>query len=182
MSFRISRSPCCVIFAVLPLALAGCHLFSMSAGETSGSAKLPRLVAPRDSVQLEIVFVDRPESDPLIGEALWEKVDQIAGFSSDERNKLRKNGWRIGQCSSHPPQALEELMKAVGQPEAMDGDRRVRILLLLDREAAPLAERPAEEKHQHQLLQGPPGPAPGSYTKSHSCVLSPRHVLRLHHL
>jgi hypothetical protein len=125
MSFRISRSPCCVIFAVLPLALAGCHLFSMSAGETSGSAKLPRLVAPRDSVQLEIVFVDRPESDPLIGEALWEKVDQIAGFSSDERNKLRKNGWRIGQCSSHPPQALEELMKAVGQPEAMDGDRRV---------------------------------------------------------
>jgi hypothetical protein len=40
----------------------------------------------------------------------------------------------------------------------MDGDRRVRIMLLLDREAAPLAERPAGDEHLHQQLQGSPGP------------------------
>jgi hypothetical protein len=125
MSFRHSHSICSLLLATILLALAGCSLFSKAGGESSGSSKLPRLIAPRDSIQLEIVFVDRPESDPLIGEALWEKVDQIAGFSSDERNELRKHGWRVGHCSSHPPQALEELMKAVGKPESMDGDRRV---------------------------------------------------------
>jgi hypothetical protein len=37
-------------------------------------------------------------------------------------------------------------MLRVGR-RVMDGDRRVRILLLLDREAAPLAERPAGDEH-----------------------------------
>jgi hypothetical protein len=114
-----------LLLVIALLALAGCSLFSKVRGDSSTSVKLPRLVAPRDSVQLEIVFVDRPVSDPLIGEALWEKVDQIAGFSSEERNKLRKHGWRVGHSSSHPPRALEELMKSVGNPDAMDGDRRV---------------------------------------------------------
>eukprot|EP01049_Picozoa_sp_SAG25_P010969 SAG25_NODE_1267_length_3448_cov_59.641387_1_plen_100_part_00 len=43
----------------------------------------------------------------------------------------------------------------------MDGDRRVRILLLLDREAAPLAERPAGDEHLHHHPLGSPGLAPG---------------------
>ena len=124
MTSRWSYTICCSLLATALLALAGCSLFSKVRGDGSASTELPRLIAPRDSVQLEIVFVDRPDSDPLIGEALWEKVDQIAGFSSDERSELRKHGWRVGHSSSHPPQALEELLKSVGNPDAMDGDRR----------------------------------------------------------
>ena len=73
--------------AALLLSLAGCELFRKKE-ETTSTAKLPPLVAPRDSVQLEILFVDRPASDPLIGEALWDRVDQIAGFSSEKRRQL----------------------------------------------------------------------------------------------
>ena len=53
-------------------------------------------------------------------------------------------------------------MLRVGE-RAMDGDRRVRILLLLDRAAAPLAGRPADDEHQHRQHRGSPGPAPGSH-------------------
>lgn len=123
MTFRFVNQTCCLI--LIALALAGCNLFSTINGKDTDSSKLPRLVAPRDSVQLEIVFVDRPESDPLIGKTLWEKVDQIAGFSSEERNALRRHGWRVGHSSSPPPQALEELMKSVSNQDAMDNDRRV---------------------------------------------------------
>ena len=106
--------------------LSGCSLFIVGKSEESSGASLPRLVAPRDSIQLEILFVDRPASDPLIGDALWERVDQIAGIASGERNRLRDLGWRVGQSTSSPPKALQELFKAAGErPEAMDGDRRV---------------------------------------------------------
>jgi len=125
MNLSISRSVtwCCVGFLS---ALCGCSVFRKSADEESASGRLPLLVAPRDSVQLEILFVDRPQSDLLMGEKLWAKVDQIAGFSSEERSRLRELGWKIGHSSSHPPKALEELMQSVGTPESMDGDRRVR--------------------------------------------------------
>jgi len=125
MSLNISRllSWCCLLFLS---ALCGCSVFRNSADEESVSSQLPLLVAPRDSVQLEILFVDRPQSDSLMGDMLWEKIDQIAGFSSEERKRLRERGWKIGHSSSHPPKALEELMQTVGTPESMDGDRRVR--------------------------------------------------------
>jgi hypothetical protein len=53
-------------------------------------------------------------------------------------------------------------MLRVGR-RAMGDDRRLRILLLLDREAAPLAERPAGDEHQHRQHRGSPGTAPGSH-------------------
>jgi len=109
--------------AALLLSLAGCQLFRKKE-ETNSTAKLPPLVAPRDSVQLEILFVDRPASDPLIGETLWDRVDQIAGFSSDQRRQLREDGWKIGHSSSHPPQALEALLESSGEEDSSTGDRR----------------------------------------------------------
>ena len=109
--------------AALLLSLAGCELFRKKE-ETTSTAKLPPLVAPRDSVQLEILFVDRPASDPLISETLWDRVDQIAGFSSEQRRQLREDGWKIGHSSSHPPQALEVLLESSGEEESATGDRR----------------------------------------------------------
>lgn len=109
--------------AGLLLSLAGCHLFRKTE-EGNSTAKLPPLVAPRDSVQLEILFVDRPKSDPLVGETLWSRVDQIAGFSSEQRQQLRKDGWKIGHSSSHPPQALETLLESSVDEDSTSGDRR----------------------------------------------------------
>lgn len=122
MSYETLRNLNRVLLAGVFLSVAGCHLFR-KADETEGTT-LPPLVAPRDSVQLEILFVDRPQSDPLIGESLWQKVDQIAGFSSEERQQLRTAGWQIGHCSSHPPRALEALLNDSADGDSTAQDRR----------------------------------------------------------
>lgn len=107
--------------------ICGCSLLSPADPAVEKSTlKLPPLVAPRDSVQLEILFVDRPRSDSLLGPALWNSIDEIAGLSAEQRAQLKEHGWRMGHVSSHPPRALEELLAlTTDQPEVIDSSRRM---------------------------------------------------------
>jgi hypothetical protein len=112
--------------------VSGCSLLNFSSlfsnGETSGNSelRLPPIVAARDAVQLEILFVDRPASDALLGDSLWNQVDQIAGMSADIRGTLRENGWRVGHASSHPPRAIEQLLEMSSErPKVIDSERRL---------------------------------------------------------
>ncbi|MGZ0169205.1 MAG: hypothetical protein ACKVHE_06600 [Planctomycetales bacterium] len=112
--------------------VSGCSLLSFSSlfsdAETTGKSelRLPRIVASRDSVQLEILFVDRPANDALLGDSLWKQVDQIAGMPAGVRDTLRENGWRVGHASSHPPRALEQLLEMSSErPEVNDNERRL---------------------------------------------------------
>jgi hypothetical protein len=114
------------------LFVSGCSLLSFSSlfsdADTTGKSelRLPPIVASRDAVQLEILFVDRPANDALLGDSLWKQVDQIAGMSADVRDTLRENGWRVGHASSHPPRALEQLLKMSSKhPEGIDTERRL---------------------------------------------------------
>lgn len=72
--------------------------------------KLPTLVAPRDSVEVDIVFVDRPVNDPLLGKTLWREVDQVGTLSADQRAALRDAGLLVGHVGSSPPEALQSLL------------------------------------------------------------------------
>ena len=112
---------------LLCLTVAGCSLLSIAKkDEQSDSLKLPLLAAPRDAVQLDLVFVDRPESDLLLQENLWKEIDEIAGIPPQTRSMLHEAGWRIGVASSRPPRALEELLElATDQPRTTDTDRRL---------------------------------------------------------
>ena len=128
--FRWLQMILCTAFACL--CAPGCHLldFTTLLSETSTSSKsevrLPPIVASREAVQLEILFVDRPANDGLLGDALWKQVDQIAGMPADIRSTLRENGWRVGHASSHPPRALEQLLEmSSGRPEVIDRERRL---------------------------------------------------------
>ncbi|MDA0284562.1 MAG: hypothetical protein O3B13_03765 [Planctomycetota bacterium] len=118
--------------AIFCLCLSGCHLLDLpaigseTASNSNSDLKLPPIVASRDAVQLEILFVDRPINDGLLGESLWNQVDQIAGMSANIRSNLRANGWRVGHASSHPPRALEQLLEmSSGRPEVIDHERRL---------------------------------------------------------
>ena len=112
--------------------VSGCSLLSLSSlfsdTEATGKAdlRLPPIVASRDAVQLEILFVDRPANDALLGDSLWKQVDQIAGMSANIRSTLRENGWRVGHASSHPPRAIEQLLEmSTERPEAIDNERHL---------------------------------------------------------
>lgn len=127
--FRLQIAFCA---ALTCLFMPGCNLLNFStlfsSTDASGQSelRLPPIVASRDAVQLEILFVDRPANDALLGDALWKQVDQIAGMSSDVRRTLRENGWRVGHASSHPPRALEQLLEmSSGRQEVIDSERRL---------------------------------------------------------
>jgi hypothetical protein len=129
---RVTRLQITFCAVLVCLCVPGCHLLDFSTlfsgTETSGKTelRLPPIVASRESVQLEILFVDRPANDALLGDSLWKQVDQIAGMSADIRSTLRENGWRVGHASSHPPRALEQLLEmSSGRPEVIDNERRL---------------------------------------------------------
>ncbi len=113
-----------VLVTGLALLLPGCQLLSRSKDDEP--ARLPPLVASRNVVQLDIVFVDRPKTDALLGDSLWAQVDQIAGLSAESRAMLRENGWRVGHASSNPPRALQELLQlTTDRMEVIDEKRRM---------------------------------------------------------
>ncbi len=84
--------------------------FGRSSMQHATAFKLPSLAAPRDSVEVDIVFVDRPVSDPLLGKMLWREVDQVGTLSAEQRAALREAGILVGHVGSSPPDALQALL------------------------------------------------------------------------
>ncbi len=81
-----------------------------SSAEKSTAFKLPPMPVARDAVELDIVFVDRPVSDLLLGKALWREVDQVGALSPEQLDALREAGILVGHVGSTPPDALQSLL------------------------------------------------------------------------
>ena len=87
--------------------------FSSDAAESfndSSSNLLAKVPPPKTAVALEIVFVERPVDDPLLGSALWDEVDQIGSLPAANRQALADLGFRVGRVGANPPRALQTLM------------------------------------------------------------------------
>lgn len=96
---------------LLPLGGVGCHLLEKPLSLTRGKSKdLPPIRTAGDVVTLEIVFVDRPAGDSLLGAPLWNHVDQMASLDSVVRTMLRQNGIRAGVLGSHLPEPLQRML------------------------------------------------------------------------
>lgn len=107
---------------VLMLALLNCGVLACESLPSGGSSveqstafKLPMLTAPRNSIELDIVFVDRPVSDPLLGKSLWREVDQVGTLSAEQRATIREAGIVVGHVGSSPPDALQSLLNLTDQ-------------------------------------------------------------------
>ena len=87
----------------------GCALFTQQPVQTTTN-KIPALKPPPDAVALDIVFVERPRGDELLGPRLWHHVDEVGSLNPTTRNMLRTNGLRIGVSGSDPPPALQTLL------------------------------------------------------------------------
>jgi hypothetical protein len=61
-------------------------------------------------MQLDVVYVERPVGDPLLGQKLWQHVDQVASIDAAARGLLRHNGLRIGIVGANPPLALQRML------------------------------------------------------------------------
>lgn len=100
--------------------LSGCELLTWSTvwlrdGESPPSGEsnanvLGKIPTSKTAVALEIVFVERPINDPLLGSQLWDEVDQIGSLPPNERKALEEAGFRVGRVGANPPLALQTLM------------------------------------------------------------------------
>lgn len=72
--------------------------------------KLPSIPVSQDAMQIEIVSIERPVTDPLLGSALWNEVDEIGAIQLTDQESLNQNGFRVGHVSSVPPRALQTLL------------------------------------------------------------------------
>ncbi len=101
------------------VALSGCSLFQggmkflfsrSQSHNANGTSILRPLRRAYDAVELEVYFVERPKSDPLLGEMLWRDIAPIGTLSPEVRRELKSSGFRVGHTSSTPPPALETLL------------------------------------------------------------------------
>ncbi len=104
-----------VVCVLLAASVCGCALWQgrqrAARAEAAKKALLRPLQAPRNTIELEIVFVDTLADDPLLRERLWQDVDQVAALSAETRARLRRAGFRVGQVGTTFPPALESLLK-----------------------------------------------------------------------
>jgi hypothetical protein len=117
-SGRIARR--CAAAVLTASLLPGCALFPAfwlpDIGEVA-QKHLPPVAPSQDAIGVELFFVERPPGDLLMGDALWDELDQIATVSPECREALRQNGIRFGLAGVNVPYALSSLMSADGRNE-----------------------------------------------------------------
>ncbi len=85
-----------------------------SSNESTTAFKLPPIPVPRDSVEVDIVFIDRPAGDPMLGKTLWREIDQVGALTAEQRSAIREAGIQVGHVGSSPPDVLQSLLNLAG--------------------------------------------------------------------
>jgi hypothetical protein len=99
------------ILTAAAAALSGCR----NVAERVGKSPLkPPQMSP-DSVAIEVFFVRFPVNDPEANGRLWEEVDEMH-LAGDVRQRLARNGFRIGLAGGQVPAALAKLMELKDKP------------------------------------------------------------------
>jgi hypothetical protein len=116
------------------LLLPGCALLNWSSAWLATKDSVPLAETPhsplkkiptsKSAVTLEIIFVERPADDPLLGNQLWDEVDQIGSLVPADRDALAKIGFRVGRVGANPPRALQTLM-GLSTEVASEEDKRL---------------------------------------------------------
>ena len=118
VSFR--RLPWPVV-ALAVSTLIGCSLFPTEDAVSTVESRrpmLPPIRAAQNAIQLEVLFVERPADDPLLGPMLWREIDQIAAIPAETRELLQQNGFRVGHVGSSLPPTVQTLLGLVGAGES----------------------------------------------------------------
>lgn len=106
-----------VALVFLVVKITGCALMEEGAVlglgkyvEKRTAKKLPSIPVSQDAMQVEIVFIERPITDPLLGSTLWNEIDEVGAIELMDQENLKQNGFRVGHVSSVPPMALQTLL------------------------------------------------------------------------
>lgn len=115
----VGRLPWLVV-ALAVSTLTGCSLFPTEDAVSKAESRrpsLPPIRAAQNAIQLEVLFVERPADDPLLGPLLWREVDQITAIPAETRELLQQNGFRVGHVGSSLPPTVQTLLGIVGKDD-----------------------------------------------------------------
>ncbi len=98
-----------LFFFVLSLQ-GGCHIVDTH-DEKSDSRSLLNPIQPGlETVQIDIIYIERDIDDPLLSSLVWREVDTIGTVNLETRSRLRDSGFRIGLVGLTPPRSLQRLL------------------------------------------------------------------------
>ncbi len=103
------------ILLLAVLVMAGC-----STPIHQGKSPLAAAQMSPDSVVLEMFFVRFPFGDPNINEKLWEEIDEQQ-FTPELRQRMARNGFRVGLVSGQMPVELSKLLQPSDKPPPTAG-------------------------------------------------------------
>ncbi|MBC8115293.1 MAG: hypothetical protein H7062_12990 [Candidatus Saccharimonas sp.] len=112
-----------LVVALAVSTLMGCSLFPTEEAVSKVESRrpsLPPIRAAQNAIQLEVLFVERPADDPLLGPLLWREIDQIAAIPAETRELLQQNGFRVGHVGSSLPPTVQTLLGIVGKGDGGD--------------------------------------------------------------
>ena len=99
-----------LVLLLAVLAMAGCT----APLHTGKSPLRPAQMSP-DSVVLELFFVRFPFGDPTVNDKLWEEIDEQS-FPVELRERLARNGFRVGLVCGQMPMELSKLLELGDKP------------------------------------------------------------------
>jgi hypothetical protein len=140
MDARLSRT---ALLVLASLAVAGCT----TPIPTGPSLLKPARMSP-DSVVLDMFSVRFPFGDPKVNRDLWAEVDE-QHFPPALRERLARNGIRVGLVAGQIPAALSNLLELGDKPAPSDAAPRT--------DLAQLQADPAVMRRRLQIRAGRPG-------------------------
>ncbi len=90
--------------------IAGCQILDFEGTPQQGKSLLNPLTPGMDTVQLDIVYVERDAEDPLLSRFVWEEIDQVGTVDLQTRSRLRNHGFRVGLVGLTPPRTLQRIL------------------------------------------------------------------------
>ena len=135
------------------LALAGC-----STPLHKGKSPLLPTQMSSDSVVFDIFFVRYPFGDSTVNEKLWDEIDE-QHFSPDLRERLARNGFRIGLVSGQMPMEMSKLLELSDKPATGDAATEMKVeesrsQTTRHAPAPPASRRPPGRNHRVECLSG----------------------------
>lgn len=146
------------------VAASGCALFEdgadlifrTAAKPDSDKNVLPPITSSREALKIEIVLVERPLGDRLLGPDLWQEINQVGVVAPEIREKLTEVGIRVGNAGSSPSPTLERLLE-MKSPLAGDAKEESKTLVGRYRVLMPGAEDLITTNHFDRCVLEVPG-------------------------
>lgn len=104
----------------------GCALWNEESHVTTEKSPLKTPSPSVDAIQLDVIFVERPVGDPILGSMLWSHLDQVSTLPAPTLASLDRNGFRFGVAPTEPPRALQAALGMTGEMVPRDDSQEYR--------------------------------------------------------